>query len=407
MSETSVARRVDDLRVLSFGSFVAGNTPGVVLAELGADVVKIEALARPEVLRNPAYGFGLQWAIEPSGVPNTVMYAGLARSMRGLSLEMNTEQGRALFRRLVAVADVVIENFGSHTMEHWGCSFAELLAVNPRLVMLSLSGYGRTGPRAGYLAYAANICNFTGLTSAWTFQHGTHSDYITAVHGATAVLAALAEVDRTGLGVSIDIAQTEALGALMAPVYLDPLNRGRDTPPTGNVVPGALFAGAFRAQGHDRWLAVELEDLADWATLCDVLERPDLAVGGEEEADERRGALEGAVAEWTAERSPHTAAQLLQRAGLAASAVYDSEDVVRDPQLRTRGAVVEIDQPDLGVIEHYQSPYRLSKTPGSMRRPGARLGQHTEAVLREWLEVDDAELGTLAAAGAVWQAPSD
>ena len=230
------------------------------------------------MLRNPAYEFGPKLVIEPSGVPNTVMYGGLSRSTRNISLEMNTEEGRALFRRLVAVADVVIENFGAETMPHWDCSFDDLLAVNPRLVMVSLSGYGRTGPRSSYLAYATNISNFSGLTSTWQYQHGTHSDYIAAIHATIGALAAIAQSDQTDSGVYIDVAQTEALAAVMAPIYLDPLNNGRDTPPTGNTVPGSLFTGAFACQGHDRWLAIELEDVSDWSTLCEAIERPDLAI---------------------------------------------------------------------------------------------------------------------------------
>lgn len=406
MSETR-ARSIDELRVLTFGAFIAGNTTGLFLAELGADAVKIEALARPEVLRSPAYAFGDRSVIEPSGVPNTVMYADLSRSTRNLSLEMNTEEGRALFKRLVAVTDVVIENFGAQTMRHWGCSFDELTAVNPRLVMVSLSGYGRTGPRGTYLAYATNISNFSGLTTTWNHQHGTHSDYIAAIHAATAVLAAVAQVDRTGIGVSIDVAQTEALGAVLAPIYLDPLNNGRDTPAVGNAVPGSLFTGVFACQGHDRWLAIELEDVSDWSTLCEVLDRPDLLVHEDNGIEARRSQLNDAIAAWSCVQSPHTAALLLQNAGLAAGAVYDNEDIVRDPQLRERGAAVEIDQPDLGVLEYYQSPHRMTKTPGSVRRPGPRLGQHTEAVLREWLDLDKREIDALEHSNAVFQAPGE
>jgi benzylsuccinate CoA-transferase BbsF subunit len=404
---SDTTRSVDQLRVLTFGTFIAGSMTALVLAELGADVVKIEPLARPEVLRSPPYSFGDGSVVEPSGVPNTVMYADLSRSTRNLSLEMNTEDGRALFKRLVAVADVVIENFGAGTMAHWNCSFDELIGINPRLVMVSLSGYGRTGPRGTYLAYATNISNFSGLTTTWTYQHGTHSDYITGIHAANAVLAAIAQVDHTGTGVAIDVAQTEALGAVLAPLYLDPLNNGRDTPAVGNAVPGSMFTGVFACHGHDRWLAIELEDLSDWSTLCAVLGRPDLVVRDDAGIDARRRELHDAIAGWSRAQSPHTAAQLLQNAGLAAGAVYDSEDIVRDPQLRARGAAVELDQPDLGVIEYYQSPYRMTKTPGFARWAGPRLGQHTATVLREWLELDDREIAALEASNAVFQAPSE
>jgi len=401
------SRRVDELRVLTFGTFIAGSTTALLLAELGADVVKIEALARPEVLRNPAYSFGATSIVEPSGVPNTVMYAGLSRSTRNLSLEMNTEEGRSLFKRLVAVADVVIENFGAETMHHWRCSFDELRTVNPRLVMASLSGYGRTGPRGSYLAYATNISNFSGLTSTWQYQHGTHSDYIAAIHAVVGTLAGIAQSDQTDSGVYIDVAQTEALAAVMAPIYLDPLNNGRDTPPTGNAVPGSLFTGAFASQGHDRWLAIELEDVSDWSTLCEAIERPDLTIADATEADARRADLADAMTTWSAERSPHTGAQVLQNVGLAAGAVYDNEDAVRDPQLRARGASVEIDHPDLGVIEYYQSAHRMTKTPGFVRRRGPRLGEHTCEVLQEWLSLDAHDISVLESADAVWQAPAE
>lgn len=397
---------VDRLRVLSFGTFVAGNTTALMLAELGADVVKIEARARPEVLRYPAYEFGPNRVTEPSGIPTSIMYSALSRSTRNLALDVHTEDGRALFRRLVSVADVVIENFGVDTMRRWGCAFDQLVVVNPRLVVVSLSGYGRTGPRARYLAYATNISNFSGLiTSAWGIQHGTYSDYIASVHAVLGVLAAVLQVNRTGQGVYLDVAQTEALAAVNAPVYLDPLNNGRDTAPAGNSIQGSFFTEVFPSRGHDRWIALELEDLDDWARLCAVLERPDLLVDSLDAAARRRHELAAAVREWSATRTPHTAAQVLQRAGLAAGAVYDNEDAVRDPQLRARGAVVEVAHPDLGTVEYAQSPHRLAKTPGRVRRPAARLGQHTLEVLREWLGLDDRELETLATAGALWQAP--
>ena len=212
-------------------------------------------------------------------------------------------------------------------------------------------------------------------------------------------------MNRTGRGAFIDVAQTEALSAVIAPIYLDPLNNGRDTEPTGNAVPGSLFTGVFASQGHDRWIAIELEDLADWSALCDVMERPDLAIDDFAEVDDRRSELADAIAEWTAARSPHTAAQVLQNAGVAAGTVYDNEDTVRDPQHRERGASVEIDHPDLGVIEYYQSPHRMTKTPGLVRRRGPRLGEHTREVMREWLQLDDDEIARFETAHALWQAP--
>ncbi len=400
----AMARPFRGVRVLSFGAFVAGNTSAQPLAELGADVVKIEPVARPEVLRTPAYSYG-RVVSEPSGVTNTVLYASLSRSTRSLSLEMHTEAGRELFRRLVKVSHVVIENFGSaDEMTKWGCSFDDLREINPGLVMLSLSGYGRTGPRARYRAYATNISAFTGLSHAWGHTHGTLTDYLCSAHGVVGVLAGLAQGARHGDGVWVDAAQIETAAAVMAPILLEPLADGRDAGPRGNQVPGSPLSGAFRCAGDDRWVAIELDDLDDWAALCRFLDRDDLVADTRPGAAATRSELETTFAEWASVRTPHTAALLLQACGLAAGAVQDGEDVARDPALRTRGLVVEIDQPDLGVIEHAQSPYRMSATPGRVRRCGPRVGQHTAEVLGDWLGLDDAAIADLEARGAVFVA---
>jgi crotonobetainyl-CoA:carnitine CoA-transferase CaiB-like acyl-CoA transferase len=196
----------------------------------------------------------------------------------------------------------------------------------------------------------------------------------------------------------------EAAAALMAPLYLDLLANGRDAVPAVNVVPGSLFTGVFPALGHDRWLAVELEDLDDWNGLCRVIERSDLAAADLGDVAKHRAALHDALDEWSLTLPPHAAAHLLQRAGLAAGAVQDSDDIARDPQLRSRGYMVEIDHPDIGVLEFAQSPLRMSKTPGHVQSRAPRLGEHTSDVLREWLAVDEGEITRLVETGAAWDA---
>jgi crotonobetainyl-CoA:carnitine CoA-transferase CaiB-like acyl-CoA transferase len=392
---------LEGVRVLSFGAFIAGATVGCLLAELGADVVKIEARSHPEVLRTPAYAIGRTFT-EPSGVPNTLMYASFNRSVRNLSLEMGTEDGRALFRRLAAGVDVVIENFGTGVLDRWGCGFDALLEMNPRVVLTSLSGYGRTGPRAAHLAYASNISSFAALTYAWGgHSHTTHSDYIAGQHAAVATLAALRQAHATGRGVHVDVAQTEAMTAVMPGLLLDALVNRRNVPPPANRVAGSLLSGAYRALGYDAWLAIELEDLGDWNKACSVVGRGDLAITAA--AAGRRNDLDAAIAEWCARRPSHTGAHLLQRAGVAAGVVQTAEDVCRDPQLRSRGYFVELDQPDLGRYEHWANPYRFSVTRPGPSRAAPRLGGHTKALLREWLQIADEEIDSLITSGVVFQ----
>jgi crotonobetainyl-CoA:carnitine CoA-transferase CaiB-like acyl-CoA transferase len=402
-SEAVSGRPLRGVRVISFGAFVAGNVCDLLLAELGADVVKIEAHERPEALR--AY-FSVDHPnlYEPSGTQTTVMFAGLARSARGICVNMKEPSGVDVLRRLAAASDVLIENLGPGQMEAWGCSHEALRAVNPKLVNVSISGYGRTGPISSYRAYASNISNYLGLSDLWATD-GTHFDHIAAVHAASAVIAGLATTRQRREGVYIDIAQTEAGAAVMAPIYLDFLANGRDWEAGANEVPGALLSAVVACRGFDAWAAVELDDYADWNILCDTLERPDLRLDRETPSSEAGSELRTALEQWASQLTPFQCAVKLQRVGLAAAPVQTSEDLWRDPQLRSRHAYAEITHPDIGRIEYPQSPAGVATKTSNVTR-AARLGEHTRAVLVEWLGLDAAEFDELISANAIWDAES-
>jgi crotonobetainyl-CoA:carnitine CoA-transferase CaiB-like acyl-CoA transferase len=389
------------IRVLSFGAFVAGNTCPLALAELGADVVKIESLERPEALRI-YFSVDHPYLYEPSGVQTTALFTGLARSMRSVCLDMKTQAGQEIFRDLVSKSHVVVENFGPGQMERWGCSYDDLLEHNEQLVMLSISGYGRTGPKSSYRAYASNICNFLGLTSAWALDV-THFDYVAGIHGAVAVLAGLAEVRKTKRGVFVDLAQVEAGAAVMALLYLDSLANGEPWSAAPNEVPGAWMSLVARCLGDDAWVAIELENGADWNAMCDVLERSALTTDGSPPTTQHLGELRGAIEQWAAALRPYQAATKLQLAGIAAGPVQDSEDLWRDPQLRSRGAIVEVAHPDIGVVEFPNSPDRMSLTPGAVQHRSPRLGEHSAEVLREWLHRTPSEIRDLLNTGGIWE----
>ncbi len=401
MSEPATS--LDGVKVISFGTFVAGNTAAKLLAEMGADVVKVEARSRPEVLRTPAWAIG-PTAVEPSGVPNTVMYATLVRGARNLALDLSRPEARPVFHRLVAESDILIENFAGKTLDRWECSFEHLTRYNPKLVMLSLSGYGRTGPRAGYLGYASTMSSYLGLSSAWRYTHPSCTDYVAAATGAVAALAALAGARATGEPCYVDVAQLDAMAPLLAGLYAAPLNLGHEDPIEVNRVPGSWLSGIFPSLGHDAWLALDIEDRADWAALCRVLERPDLLASDAEDAARLEPLLRQVVADWATRHSPFTAMHVLQRAGLAAGVVQTTEDIWRDPQLRVRRFAERVGQADLGLVTYPRSAQCWTKTPGRLRFPPARLGQHTFEVLREWLRLSDADLEDLVAKEAVFDA---
>ena len=385
--------------MLTFGAFVAGNTAALILAELGMDVVKIESRVRPEALRN-IYFLDHPDTREPSGVPTTALYAGLARSVRSVALELGSPEGAAVFRRLAATADVVVENFRPGVLDRFGCGFADLQAVNPRLTMLSISGYGGTGPRSSYAAYASNICNHVGLTSAWGHTHGYHFDYVAAFQGTLGVMAALRQTAVTGRGVHLDIAQVEAGASVMMPILVDQLTAGETYERRDNAAPGSLLAAVVACAGADRWLAVEAVDVDD-LTRSERAAR--LALAGC--ADPRRPTSKRPASRSRRGRPParpYQAAHILQRAGVAAAPVEDAADLARDPQLRARGFIVEIDHRDLGRIEYPGAIERTVRPSGGVKGPVPRLGEHTREVLAQWAGIGEAETTALAERGAVW-----
>ncbi len=363
------------IKVISFGMVIAGAVCATMLSELGADVIKIESPTMPDSVRRVRMGDPA--VLEPSGTPTSPIFASYNRSIRSLALDMKQPSSVDLVLQLAATADVVLENLSSDVLERWGLGYEKIAAVNPKIVMLSQTGFGHTGPRSHYLAYASTVFSFVGLTRIWGQSHPTASDYPAAAHGLFAILAALAARDRTGQGTHIDQAQIEVAGAIMGPMLLDFLVNGHEPgedPPPGLVV---------RGLGDDGWLAVEAEDEADWARLA--------AVVGAADPGDHAGVIE-ALEAWAAALTPQQAMRMLQRAGLAAGAVQSTEDLTRDPQHRERHYLHEMDHPDLGVAEYAGAPHRLSKTPAAIRRRTPRLGEHTTEILTEWLSLPPEEI---------------
>jgi benzylsuccinate CoA-transferase BbsF subunit len=314
------------------------------------------------------------------------MFANFNRTTRSVALDMKDQPNVELFLRLAATADVIVENYGPGVMRRWGVGYEQIAAVNPRIVLLSLTGFGHTpGPRSHYLAYGSTVCSFVGLTHAWKYSNGVHFDYISEAHGVLGVLAALAARDRTGLGTHVDLAEVETAASVMGPLMLDYVVNGRDSAFRGNQVPGALLSEVVRCRGYDRWLAVEATDAADWQALAVLTGRPDLRPADLPPDDRARGELAAALAHWARDLTAQQAMRMLQRAGIAAGAVQDAEDLTLDPQHRARNFLIEMDHPDLGVAEYTAPPYRLAKTPPTVRRATPRLGEHTAEVLGEWL----------------------
>ena len=212
-------------------------------------------------------------------------------------------------------------------------------------------------------------------------------------------MAALAATDRSGRGMHLDLAQVEAGANVMAPVLIDHLATGGPYERRDNTVPGSLLSAVVACAGDDRWLAVDVVDGGDLTSLCAAIGHASIA--GAADAGQV-AAVRAALVAWAARRTPYQAAHILQHHGVAAAPVQNGEDLFRDPQLRARAFMVELDHRDLGRIEYPGAVERAVRPGGGVKGPVPRLGEHTVEVLHEWAGIDPTEAALLAAAGSIW-----
>ena len=394
------------IRVVDFTWIHAGPSATRVLSDQGAEVIKIESNMALAVIGGPA-------SLTRRGLGSRHNWNAGKLS---ISLNMKTPSGVDIARRLVAASDVVAENFSGRVMPGWGMDYESLRKIKPDIIMLSMSGLGRTGPWKEYVSYGQTLqtwCGFTYLTGfPDTDPSGpasAYSDATAGMAGAQAVLLALIHRARTGQGQWIDLSQLEALSSVMGPLYLDLSANGRDgnVSRTGNRLPhgGGAPHGAYRCKGEDRWVAITVFTDGQWEAFRGAAGDPDwtredrfaTTAGRERHADDLDRLVEG----WTSSLRPEEVMERLQTAGVPAGVVQSGADLDSDPQLRERGFFRRVPDArgELQVIE--TAPYKLSRTPGGASRAAPEFGEHQDYVLRDILGMTDDELAEAAIAGAL------
>lgn len=394
------------IRVVDFTWIHAGPSATRVLSDQGAEVIKIESNMALAVIGGPA-------SLTRRGLGSRHNWNAGKLS---ISLNMKTPQGVDIARRLVAASDVVAENFSGRVMPGWGMDYESLREIKPDIIMLSMSGLGRTGPWKEYVSYGQTLqtwCGFTYLTGfPDTDPSGpasAYSDATAGMAGAQALLLALIHRARTGQGQWIDLSQLEALSSVMGPLYLDLSANGRDgnVRRTGNRLPhgGGAPHGAYLCKGEDRWVAITIFTDGQWAAFRGAAGDPDwtredrfaTTAGRERHADD----LDRLVVSWTSGLRPEEVMERLQAAGVPAGVVQSGADLDSDPQLQERGFFRRVPDArgDLQVIE--TAPYKLSRTPGGASRAAPEFGEHQDYVLRDMLGMTDDELAEAAISGAL------
>ena len=390
------------VKVLDFAWALVGSVTTKTLADFGADVVKVESSTRPCLTR-----IDVQVSASQRGsFDDKPWFAHLNTSKRSLRLNMKHARAREVIGPLLEWADVVVENFSPGTMAKLGLDYATLSRRRPDLIMVSGSVYGQSGPLSqewgvdGTGGAVSGRLLLTGWPDRPPVPPGAvpNGDLVLPYFMAAAVAAALQERRESGRGRYIDASMYEVQVQQMAEA-LAASQLGRPMARRGNRSADVLFQGVYPTKGQDRWIALSLFDAEDWRRFTahvggDWPDATALAAASETELD----ALDARVAQWTAEFEERALAGELQAMGLAAGMLQDAEDLVdRDPQLKHRGALVELDSAALGRFGHIATPVRLSRTPAALA-PAPRLGEH-DAAVAEIAGLDPETYAALAADG--------
>jgi crotonobetainyl-CoA:carnitine CoA-transferase CaiB-like acyl-CoA transferase len=398
-------------RVLDLSAYWAGPMAARLLADLAADVIKVESIQRIDGWRGAFAPGRTGRPYETAAAHNSINV-----NKRGITLNLRSEAGVALCKQLVAVCDVLIENFSPRVMPQFGLAYPVLRAINPGLVMVSLSGFGATGPWRDYVSYAATVECTSGLVGLTGYQDGSplmqsasSGDPLGGLNGGVAAMMALYRQRRTGDGCYIDLSQVEGVTALLGDQLLDYAINRRVPARGGNATPEAAPHNVYPCAGDDQWIAIAVHDEAQWRGLCAAIDRTNLAT------DPRFATLDGRksheheldelVAAWTCSREKHEAMTALQRHGVPAGVVQSNIEVSHDPQLRARGFWQELDREWVGRHPYGGLGMTFDGSPPPLNRPAPTLGQHTHEVLSGLLGLTTAELDRLATDGVIGTEP--
>lgn len=369
--------------VVEFGNAAVGPELVWVLSELGADVVKIESSAKPDVLRYTGMGDldkGFAFNVE-------------ARGRRTIDLDLKSEVGLRMAKQLCAMADVIVENNRGGMMGRRGLDYADVKEVNPTVVYAASQGYGRGGPLGDMPAFGPLNSAFAGTHLIWNHPDGpypcgtslNHPDHIAGKLCGVAVLAALDHRNRTGEGHFIDMAQTEACAYMAGHLYLQTEQTGASPAPLGNTASDQSPHDVYAAKGAEDWLAVAVPDDAAWQRLLDVTgmsAKSAWATTAGRLSD--RDGVDAAVARWVSGRSAVDAASLLQSAGVSACPVMGPDHHHADAHLRERSFLVELDHAKVGKEWHVGNPMRFSRIPLRTAASAPLLGEHTDEIIAEF-----------------------
>jgi crotonobetainyl-CoA:carnitine CoA-transferase CaiB-like acyl-CoA transferase len=387
---------LNGVRILAFTTGYAGPYAGRLLANYGAEVIKIESRKGGlDTFRH--YG-------QHKDIDAAPRFIECNLGVRSMAINLKHPTGARLVRELAGKADAVLQNFRPRVLDKLGLGDDDLRKANSKLVIVKLPGFGTEGPKSGYGTWGFNLTAFSGMTYLWNHpeqdrpigSQGVYPDHLGFVMGPTLMVAALLHGRRMGRGVTIDLAQIEGTAATLGVTYLEASVNGDDPQPKGNQYAVAAPHGCFRCQGEDRWCVISVRTEEEWRSFCAVIGRHELAsdprFSNLDSRTKNRGELDGIAQEWARDRTAEEVVDKMQSAGVPAGIVQTGADLLKDAQLRHRGYFASFADSLIGPFEIPRSGILFRGVKEEPLRLPSRFGSDNEQILGELLGYDEATI---------------
>ena len=402
------ARPLEGIRIIDLSMGWAGPLATRNLADMGAQVIKVESCERFDWWRS--WEATQAW-IADNGAEKSPQYLYVNRNKQDITLDLENPRGRELLLQLVATADALVENYSGGVLPKLKLDYSNLIEANPGLVMVSMPAFGSTGPWSQFRAYGSTVEHSSGLPhlvgdpeQAPTMQHVAFGDAVGGLNGTAAILTALWHKQRSGEGQFVDLSQVECLFPLAAPGILHQSVYGQSPRRSGNKHPDHAPHGVYPCEGDDAWVVIQVTDEIQWQRLQDLI--PALAPFGDvDERLDKREALDECVRAWTQQRPAAAVMQLLQGVGVTAAKLNNAQAILDEPHLQDRGYLQWLEREYVGVQPHPSPPFRVTADPIPITSPAPTLGQHNHDILGELLGLGAAELEELEQQGVIGTKP--
>jgi benzylsuccinate CoA-transferase BbsF subunit len=397
------------VRVADFSWVQAGPFVSECLAQMGAEVIKIESRKQVDLLRQAAVAMGIADK-EEKDLDKSVEFNAANLNKLSICLDLKNPKGLEIAKKIISISDVVLESFSPGVIGRVGLSYEEVKTIRPDIIMLSLSYSGQIGPESKYSGYAALFYVASGLSYLTGYPDGPPgyvrltSDNNAGAAGAVALLAALCHRERTGEGQYIDLSARESLSCLMGHYFIE-VSLGRSPTRTGNLDENMVPHNCYPCSGEENWISIAIEQEEEWHKLCEVLGDPSLAEDPRfHTPDERlknRIELDNAISRLTQHCDKMELMSTLQEAGIAAFPVLRASDIFSDPHLRYRGFITDVKHAKLGKQIVFGPPWKFSLASPKITSPAPLLGEHNTYVLKELLKMTHDQIEELERDGII------